>query len=103
MKVGERGFTSALRVNRGLQEHGFATALAFAGILAFATVVTGLAAALALATVFALAVVLAHVTTGRIGAGRIGAGVLCLGDDAGQQPGDGRGDEEGSLCSIHNV
>ena len=102
--MGERDFPVPLsRVNRRLQEHGFATALAFAGIFTRAAVVAGLAAALAFTTVLAFAAMFAGVAAGRVGARGVGAGVLRLGNDAGQQPGDGRGDEECSLCSVHNV
>jgi hypothetical protein len=87
------------------KSNAFAAAFALATVLAFATVVVAaaFAAALTFAGIFAFAVVFAHVTARRVRAGSVGAGILCLGDDAGHQSGDGRSDKECSLCSAHNV
>jgi hypothetical protein len=109
-KIGGRNFHNfALQNETGL--HGFATALGIAAalaaatVLAFAAVIAAFATAQAFAGVFALAVVFTHVAARRIGARRVGALILRVGLDgnAREQSGDGRGDEECSLSSVHIV
>ena len=87
--------------------HSFATALAFAGVLAFATVAiaSAFAAALAFAVIFAFAIVLAIVIGNDDFSERIAMSLslrLRFHGHAGQQTGDGCGNEECSLCSAHN-
>jgi cell division protein FtsW (lipid II flippase) len=102
----ERNFSRLRSSNEYGQSNAFATAFAFAAVLALATIVVAaaLATALTLATILAFAVVLAGVSARRARAGGVRA-VLCVGfyRDARHQSGDGCGNEEGSLCSAHNV
>jgi hypothetical protein len=81
-----------------------ASTFTFATILAFATVVvtTAFAAALAFATVFAFAVVFTRIAARRVGAGTLILRVCFDCRSAHYQSGDGRSNEECSLCSAHS-
>jgi uncharacterized protein (DUF58 family) len=109
IKIGEQNFHNFALQNETASLNGFATALgiatalAVATVLAFATIVAALATALPFTTVFALAVVFAIVAARRIRARRVGVLRVNFRADARQQSGDGRADEECSLCSGHNV